>query len=457
MPNERRRPASAETVGSPLIADAASDRRDRSFTVALLIIELLVLILHLNTLRRPHIEGDEVLFTFLAEQLRRDATAYHVQGELDGAAADRFIRETWEPMHRRPFPDVHRVSVLFAPPDLSGEQRRAYDPDMYDRPLFFHPPLFAYALAVTRSWFGTDAGVLLSVLFHMTTILFVALLGRMLADESVGLIAAGFIAVDAVSWLCAERVWIDGMTQMMVTAAMLASVWSAKHGGGLRFAVAGATLGLAGLTKLPAGLVAPAVLAVWLVMPRRPSRFEILAYVAPPAILVGAWLVISKVSLGAFFPVQWPTPWLIEQFPWIRHMVNRSPLVYVIGLALVSPHLAFSIVGAVRVRRSRWLVIALVWWCGFWLGLTALGLAGMGFQLRYIAPGIPALCLLAAAGVQSLRWPWRVAALPLCAYALMVGAQTALIPGSVDPQPQALGNYLWELFRFDLGRIPGSF
>ena len=436
---------------------APGDRRDRSFMIVLLIIELATLMLHLNTLRRPHIEGDEVLLTFLAEQLRSDATAYHVQGELRGAAADRFIRETWEPLYGRQFPDVHAVSVFFAPPDHTGAHRRVYDADMYDRPLFFHPPLFPCTLALARTVLGTDAGVMLSVMFHMTTIFLVALLGRMLADERVGLIAAALMAVEAVSWLCAERVWFDGMTQMMVTAAVLGSVWSAKHGGVWRFALAGASLGLAGLTKLPAGLVAPAILAVWFLAPRRPRRIEILAYLLPPSVMVGTWLIISKVMLGSFFPVQWPTDWLIEQFPWIRHMVNRSPLVYVTALLLVSPMLVYSIVGVAQMRRSRWVWIPVAWACGFWLGMMALGLAGMGFQLRYIAPGIPALCLLAAAGLMSLSWPWRITVLPLAAYALMVGTQSALIPGSVDPIPQGLASYMSELFGMDLARIPGAF
>jgi hypothetical protein len=257
-----------------------------------------------------------------------------------------------------------------------------------------------------------------------------------------------------VSWVDAERVWIDGMAQMMVAAAVLAAVWSARNGSAWRHAIAGSVLGLAGLTKLPAGLVAPAVLVVWLLAPRRPRQVEIVAYLLPPTLLVGAWLSISKISLGAFIPVQWPTEWIIQEYPWIKHTLERSPLTYVSVLLLVSPALAFALVGAARVRRSPWLLVPLAWAVAFWLGLTALGAAGMGFQLRFIAPGIPALCLLAAAGVQSLSRPWRIAVVPLCVYSLLVGSQSALVPGNVDPRPQPLWGAVLELFGRDPSGIP---
>src|SRR5262245_47293474 len=54
-----------------------------------------VVLLHLPSFTLPHVEGDEVVFTFLAERLASDPHAYHVQGSLTGPPARRFIADTW--------------------------------------------------------------------------------------------------------------------------------------------------------------------------------------------------------------------------------------------------------------------------------------------------------------------------------------------------------------------------
>ena len=142
---------------------------------------------------------------------------------MEGEAARRFIEDAWEPLERRKYPHLTTAAVLRTPPDEQGRQGLAYDPDIYDKPMFIHPPLYPYSLALFRTVLGSRQGVLLSALCHCLTILLVALLGRMLASGAVGLIAGGPVAVEAISWICGERLWIDGMLEAAVAGAMLAA------------------------------------------------------------------------------------------------------------------------------------------------------------------------------------------------------------------------------------------
>jgi 4-amino-4-deoxy-L-arabinose transferase-like glycosyltransferase len=429
-------------------------KRQAGFTLPLSVILVLVGLLHLNTLRRPHVEGDEIIFTFLSEKVRTDLLAYTPRGGLDGDSARRFVHEVWEPKTGREFPPDTRPSLLLAPPDQNGFQANAFDFDLYDVPMFTHPPLFVYALAAVRAVFGTIGGLLFPVACHLATIALLALLGRMIAGETVGIAAAAVMAVEAVSWVSAERVWIDSLLQLLVTASVLSAYWSLRVGGSWRFALAGAMLALAGLSKLAAGLVVPAIALVWYQQQRRLTAREWLAFCLPPVVLIGGWLMLTRVVLGQFFPVGWPTAWMIDNLPWIKHMVERSPLVYVVGFLLVSPALAYA---AVAGWRTHPLVPVLVVWSGaFWLGMSVLGAMGMGFQLRHLAAGIPALCLLAGLGIMRCSLPWRMLAIALGVYSLVVGLNSALSIEVVDPFWEPLWRYVAEIFGWDLRHIPGS-
>ncbi len=429
---------------------------ERPFWIAVALIEVIVLLVHLNALRTPHIEGDEAVFTFLAERLRESPGSYHVQGELRGEAARCFLDDVWEHRFGADLDHVKSVSLMQSPPDQQGRQHALYDPAIYDRPVFFHPPIYPYSLAIARSMLGSDGGPLLSSIVHCLTILLTAILGRMLISESAGVMAAALMAVESVSWVCGERLWIDGMLQAAVTGAALAALWSARTGGVWRFALAGAILGLAGLTKLAAGALAPAVLVWWLCGERKPRWGEIAAYLIACFVLVLPWLILMKAKYGSFLPAERPSEWLLELYPRIRKTVERPASYYLVGLLLVSPILVYCAVGWWRCWRERWLWMTTTWAATFIAAVTIIGLTGMGFQLRYLAPAMPALCLIAAGGLANLRWWWRIPAVALGAYTWYAGIHTALLVGAVDPAPVALSKYLDTIFDWNLAEwFPG--
>ncbi|HEY3245754.1 MAG TPA: glycosyltransferase family 39 protein, partial [Phycisphaerae bacterium] len=421
----------------------------------LILIEFVAVLLHLPALRQPHYEGDEVIFTFMAERVRQHPLRYTLQGPLTGAAAKRFIEDTWmaaaltgaRPANhaqiRAEFEALDEAQVLYRPFEAARKQY-AYDPHVYDRRFFFHPPLYVCSLALMRCLFGTVGGPLLSTLAHAATVALLFLLGRALADIRIGLLAAALVALEPISFLCGHRAWIDALLEMWIVAAFVAAVGALRTGRATHAALAGLVLGLAGLTKLPAALVMPGLVAAALVAPRRPGWQQALAFIAGVAVLMVPWLGITKWRYGAFLPDAYPTQWLMEHYPFVRMVVGRPWHFYLTGLLLVAPVFVYCIPALVKLRNWTWLWIPTVWAAGVMAVLTVMGVSGQGLQLRYLAPAMPALCLLAAAGVLYVRWWWSMPAIALGAVTC-VSLAAAGMPGNAEPAPLFLMWYLQQV------------
>ncbi len=380
----------------PLSSQTRPEAR-RQFWLTLLVIELFVLAVHGNGLRIAHAEGDEVLFTFLALRLAESPGSYHIRGSLEGPSALAFHELTSVPLWGESFRGRPTAELLLYPPGPDGVRRPRYDPEIYDRPIFIHPPLYPYTLALFQRFFGPHRAVLLSAFGHALAIALLALLVRRWAGDGVALVSAGLLAVEAMSFICAERLWIESMLQATVTGAMLAAVWSAERGGVRRFAIAGACLGMAGLTKQPAGALLPAVAVTWMLAPNRPAVRDCAAYLLASALPVVLWMVITAVVSGELLIVGLPSQWSIENTPYIRQSLGRSPAYYVFGLLFASPVLLYALPGLLEVRRRRWVWTPLTWAGSMLFVMTLIALGGMGYQLRHLVPMIPALCVLACA------------------------------------------------------------
>ena len=213
---------------------------------------------------------------------------------------------------------------------------------------------------------------------------------------------------------------------------------------------------MAGLTKLPGGLLAPAVVMAWFALQRRPKVVEVIGYLAGCLALIVPWLVLTKVSYGTFVPFHYPTEWLMDHFSYMRLVANRPASYYVVGLLAVSPIYFYCPIALARIRRDPWLWVPVAWAGGIIIALTVMGVSGLGFSLRWLTPAMPALCLLAAAGVSILPWWARVPVFPLAAYTLHVGVLTGMMPTLAEPFPQSLGNYLIEVFGLNISDVfPG--
>lgn len=427
----------------------SSERGGGGFRLALAAIAILSFAVHADSFRLAHVEGDEVVFTFLAERLAETPGAYHLQGALEGPAARRFVRDAWAPQWTPPpghpeharwaaaWAALDRAEVLFHP--LSRERAYAYDPTVYDHPFFFHPPVYPYALAAARAVAGRLGGVALSAGAHAATTVLVGGIGATLGGPALGLVAALLVALDPVLWLAGSRLWIDGPSATAATAAVAVALAAGRAGGIARALAVGAVLGIAALTKLSSLLVAPAVLAALLVGPRRPRPLELLVAAAVPAAMVLAWMAVTDAYYGAWLPTVRMTPWILERSPYLR-MVSRRPLhFYATALVLVAPVYALA-VGCLG--RPAWRRLALVpaVWAGSIVGgfvlLAVLGLGG-GFQLRYLAPAMPAFALLAAVPIAHGGRAVRTVAAALVLAGALSGWASARFPSSAEPYPVA--------------------
>jgi len=130
----------------------------------------------------------------------------------------------------------------------------------------------------------------------------VVLLGRAWADDRVALLAGALVAFDPISWLVGSRLWIDGMSELAATAAVLAGVWAERRGTVVAHALASVALGVTAWTKVPALMVAPAVAVVVLAGPRPPRAAALAALAGGAALLLIGWLGIVRLGYGAWFP-----------------------------------------------------------------------------------------------------------------------------------------------------------
>ena len=184
-------------------------------------------------------------------------------------------------------------------------------------------------------------------------------------------------------------------------------------------------------------MVAPAVAVVVLAGPRPPRAAALAALAGGAALLLIGWLGIVRLGYGAWFPVNRPTPWIVQDRPYLRLVVNRPRHFYVTGLLLVAPVYGYAISALTELRRRPWLRVPAVWAASGGISLTGLALAGLGggFQLRYLAPMMPALCLLTAAGIARLPWWWAAPAPLAGAVTFTAAFWNAAQPDVADPLP----------------------
>jgi 4-amino-4-deoxy-L-arabinose transferase-like glycosyltransferase len=415
------------------------------FWSTLLALELAVFALHLPGVRQPHVESDEVIFTFLAERLRSDPLQYHVRGRLQGDPARRYITDTWariyelqlgEPMRGRVLDRLRTLDeaeLLYSP--LSRARSPVFPPELYDRPLFFHPPLYPYSLALFRCLLGAPGGPALSALLHGATILLVALLGRHWDGNGIGLVSGALVAIEPTLWLAGQSLWTDGMLTTLVTAAVLTGSKAVEKERRAWFLAAGVCFALACLTKLPAVLVAPAILAIATLGRRRPTIAQCLLFLLPSLLLVVPWLVFTRVEYGAWIPAMGHTEFTVEHYPTIRLIVERPAHFYGTGLLITAPVFVYAVPALWRARAERWLVVSILWSGTVLLALTLLGIWGLGFNPRFVSLAMPALCILAAAGIDHVRGWLKIPAVVLAGVTAISAFWSGLEPASADAYP----------------------
>jgi 4-amino-4-deoxy-L-arabinose transferase-like glycosyltransferase len=126
-----------------------------------------------------------------------------------------------------------------------------------------HPPLYSVVLTLPAlvGWESADAFRLAGAVFGAGTIALIGLLGRRLAGERAGLIAAGIAAVYPTLIAADGALMSETLYGLLTAASLLAAYWLYDEPNALRGVVLGALIALTALTRGEALLLFPLLLA----------------------------------------------------------------------------------------------------------------------------------------------------------------------------------------------------
>lgn len=315
-----------------------------------------------------HDEGDEIIYTFLVEQLE-EGKGYTLQGT-----------------------DLIEYGLL--------------DEQTYGRKLFFHPPGGVGFFWFFESIFGSNGFPMAQMfsygLFFWSMVTAAYLLGM----TPLGIILAGLLsAFNPIIVHVNTHYWLDGPLVAFSALSMAVFIWAADKRSYLLAAVAGLILGFASLIKITAFLVVPGfVLLAWFLLTRPKFKdFIILSacFFATAVVVQLPWEIWQWKVLGTPFP-GWagkPSQTLIESNQYVRYLtVVRSPWLYLTLL----PKVMWSVVPAfilyavtLNDRKARGLGVAFILWVATVLAFhIVLGAQGYSKVLRYVILAAPPVILL---------------------------------------------------------------
>lgn len=308
------------------------------------------------------------------------------------------------------------------------------EPANYDLALFPHPPAFTwFTWALSR---GLGIHVAWSpILLSLAAIVFAWSAGTRLYGRDEGAWAAFLVAACPVGWFVSQHVWLDNMLIAAVTGSFAAMAWASGDRRTWPMALAGAAFGLALCSKLTAWALLPALVALEIQRGPRPLRLRrAIAFGAPALALGGAWLLASALMNGHVVPRATASAAMLERYPFTALVTARPWHYYLTAIPMLAPVTLFAL-PRLRERVTRREDAAAWLWCGgFVLGMTLLGLGGLSYQTRYVAPAMPALALMAGAAIA--RQPSqgaRMLAMAAVAFGAINGAYYAVIaPGHAD-------------------------
>jgi 4-amino-4-deoxy-L-arabinose transferase-like glycosyltransferase len=173
-----------------------------------------------------------------------------------------------------------------------------------DVPTAEHPPLFIVLLAAftLAGAGGIYAQQLLLGVVGAATVVLVGLLGRKVAGDRAGLIAAAVAAVHPLLWLADGALMSESLYGPFVVGSLLAACAYVGARSAGRAALVGALVGLAALTRGEALLLVPLLALAMLVRAPLPGRARLAhlgALVAAFAIVLAPWSIRNALTFNA--------------------------------------------------------------------------------------------------------------------------------------------------------------
>jgi hypothetical protein len=269
-------------------------------------------------------------------------------------------------------------------------------------PMFRAHPMLVQSIL---SWFFAEGehdlvGRVVVALLGVVTLLVVYLLGKELYTPQVGVLAAAILAVMPYHVVVTRQVLLDGPMVLAATATLLFVVKYAKTGRLAWMLAAGAALGLTMLAKESSVVLVGAVYVFFALTPgvRRPVSASLLGFAV--AVSLFALHPISVALSGHVSTTKAYLVWQLVRRPNHSFSFYFDTVPWAVGPLV----LIFAAVAVWLVRRRKqpgWREVLLVAWivvptAAFTIWPTK------GFQ--YLLPCAPALAVLAARGLLSVRW-----------------------------------------------------
>ncbi len=332
--------------------------KERSFFYILILIILFSLAIRMPALVIPHIENDEIIYQTLTFQVLTNPSHYSLQG----------------------------TSILKILPQQA-----------YDRPVFHSPPLFVFCLAFITILFGKTWMIMVSIVSGVLTIILTYDICRKLYHEKKALMSAIISFCCPLLLFCSTRILIDALLVFLVTLTIWSFLLALKSNQKSYFIVSGIIFGLTLLTKQSGVLILLTCVYILLKDGFSKQKFVFFIYFLFTAILVcSPWYIYFYKTYGTLFP-SWTSSFeSIEMFSFIKMTVHRPWHFYVTHIILIAPIYLFAFMNILYVLKNKRINAEIIWALSFLIPLSYLGISGLGFQTRYVAPAIPALAILSA-------------------------------------------------------------
>lgn len=313
-------------------------------------------------------------------------------------------------------------------------------PMVNGQPFYEKPPLYYWLSATSQHIFGpTPLGVRLpAALLAIVTVLLVYLTGVRVWGRHAGILAATVFALSLQIVLIGRMGIMDVPVTCLIFLCLLAYERWYRRGKPVDAVVFGFCLALAVLMKGLAGLLAPAIIVIHLLVLQNRGRltwpaialaFFVFSVIAAP------WFVAMTAKHGAAF----------TSIIFVGQQLNRivtsmqshsGPLWYYLGIILITffPWVTFLPAGIASAYRNRqeddvskqfWSTLTLVW-----IAVVLVGFSLIRTKLPgYVTPLFPAMALLVGVELdRRLREPGRALWIGVLIGALILGSLVSLLP-----------------------------
>ncbi|MHB1340727.1 MAG: ArnT family glycosyltransferase [Coriobacteriia bacterium] len=296
-----------------------------------------------------------------------------------------------------------------------------------------NPPLYPLLLSVLFRVFGPGMALArgFTAVIGVLTVLYVYLLGKLLYNERIGLVAGAALAVMPGVALVTRNVQVDALMVLLCMAAIYHYARSARDHSDRQALLGGALLGLALSTKLPAVLML-GVLAIWETW-RTPGlgwlkKRATWLFAGGFAALGLPWYLVQVLRPGSvYLASQTALASSAMGGPTLGQVVvefGRELMWMVMPLALAVAVVALGYMLYKRAAADRLVLVGLAVTAAFYLAFK--------FHSYYLLPLAPFLALAIGRGVYSLgrRFPRATSVSAVALIAMMVLATATMLAGN---------------------------